>query len=356
MIEDIDQSVFKVITSDGTGSGFKVQGYNFIITNFHVIEGCRQVAVENTTQDKFLGRIIMANPELDLAFIYVEDLKNKESCIVLDKDIKVKTTQKIYICGFPFGMPFTITEGIVSNPKQLISNRYILQTDAAVNPGNSGGAMIDEQGVLLAVTASKLTNADNVGFGIRHEDLIKELDNYQQDNNTFKVKCNSCDTYTQEKVSFCNSCGNKITKSAFEEFDLSTLALFVEDSLKQLGVNPVLCRAGRDYWSFHQGGTLIRIFIYQDDYLIATSPLNELPKSDLKDLLYFLNSNQVEPFYLAISENKIYLSYRIHLSDIFSTEKQNIQKNLTHFILKADELDNFFNTQFHCDFAIESKI
>lgn len=356
MIENIEQSVFKIITSDGAGSGFKVQGYDFIITNFHVIEGSRQVAVENVVQDKFLGKVIMVNPELDLAFVYVEQLKNKKSCIILDKDIEIKATQKTHICGFPFGMPFTITEGIVSNPKQLISNRYILQTDAAVNPGNSGGAMIDENGVLLAVTAAKFSNADNVGFGIRHTDLIKELEDYQQDNKTYKVRCGSCDTYIQEKVSFCHSCGNEIKKSAFEEFNLSALAVFVEGALKQLEINPVVCRAGRDYWSFHQGSTLIRIFIYQDDYLIATSPLNELPKSNFKDLLYFLNSNKVEPFYLAISENKVYLSYRIHLSDIFSAESQKIQKNLTKCILKADELDDFFKKQFNCDFAIESKV
>ncbi len=356
MLENIEKSIFKIITADGTGSGFKVQGYDFVITNFHVIEGSRLVAVETVNRDKLFGKVIMANPELDLAFIAVEALKNQESCIVLDKDIVVKTMQKTYICGFPFGMPFTITEGIVSSPKQLMADRYMLQTDAAVNPGNSGGAMIDDKGVLLAVTSSKFTNADNVGFGIRHTDLLKELEDYRIDEDTYQVKCHSCDTYIKEKISFCHSCGNEIKKSAFETFDLSSLAVFVEDALKLLDVNPILCRAGRDYWSFHQGSTLIRIFVYQDDYLIATSPLNELPKSNLKDLLYFLNSNKVEPFHLAISNNKVYLSYRVHLSDMFTSQKESIQENLKNFILKTDEMDDFFKENFNCDFAIESKL
>ncbi len=356
MLENIEESIFKIITADGTGSGFKVQGYDFVITNFHVVEGSRSVAVETVNQDKLFGTVIMANPELDLAFVSVEALKNRESCIVLDRDISVKTMQKTYICGFPFGMPFTITEGIVSSPKQLTSNRYMLQTDAAVNPGNSGGAMIDENGVLLAVTSSKFHNADNVGFGIRHTDLLKELEDYEVDEEAYQVKCNSCDAYIKEKIGFCHSCGNAIKKSAFEAFDLSALAVFVEDALKLLGANPILCRAGRDYWSFHQGSTLVRIFVYQDDYLIATSPLNELPKSNLKDLLYYLNSNKVEPFYLAVSDNKIYMSYRIHLSDMFTSQKEAIQKNIKDFILKADEMDDFFKTNFNCDFAIESKV
>ncbi|MBS9783508.1 MAG: trypsin-like peptidase domain-containing protein, partial [Pasteurella sp.] len=210
MLKNIEKSVFKIITADGVGSGFKIQGYDFIITNFHVIEGSTEVAVETSTQDKYLGKVVMANPELDIAFVYAAELKDEKSCIVLDKNIEIQTTQKIYICGFPFGMPFTITEGIVSNPKQLISNRHILQTDAAVNPGNSGGAMVNQEGVLLAVTASKFANADNVGFGIRHIDLIKELEDYQVDYDTYQVKCHSCDSYTLQKISFCNSCGNEI--------------------------------------------------------------------------------------------------------------------------------------------------
>ncbi|MDP8050854.1 serine protease [Pasteurella atlantica] len=355
MLKNIEKSVFKIITADGVGSGFKIQGYDFIITNFHVIEGCIEVAVETSTQDKYLGKVVMANPELDIAFVYASELKDEKSCIILDKHIEVQTTQKIYICGFPFGMPFTITEGIVSNPKQLISNRYILQTDAAVNPGNSGGAMVNEDGVLLAVTASKFTNADNVGFGIRHIDLIKELEDYQVDYDIYKVKCHSCDNYISQKISFCDSCGNEIKKSVFEKSDLSSLAIFIEESLKLLDINPVLCREGRDYWSFYQGRALIRIFDSNSDYLIATSPLNELPKSNLKDLLYFINTNQVSPFYLGIKDNKIYLSYRIHLSDMFSSQKENIQNNLKDFILKVDELDDFFHTKFNCNFAIESK-
>lgn len=355
MIENIKKSVFKIITSAGTGTGFKISGYDFIVTNFHVVEGSSKVAIETLDKNKFLGKVIMINPEIDLAFVYAPELKDIESTITLDADIDIKTSQKIYIYGFPFGMPFTVTEGIVSSPKQLVSNKYILQTDAAVNPGNSGGPMLSDDGVLLAVTSSKFQNADNIGFGIRHTDLIKELNDYELDCEVYKVKCDSCDTYIIQKTNFCDNCGSNIKKSTFEETNLSAVALFVEDTLEMLGVDPALYRAGKEYWNFHQGSAMIRIFICDEDYLLATTPLNELPKNNLKDLYIYLSSNKVEPFMLGISENKIYISYRIHLSDIFTDKKDEIKETLKTFILKADEMDDFFYNEFSCPFAIESK-
>ena len=65
----------------------------------------------------------------------------------------------------------------------------------------------------------------------------------------------------------------------------SFLVNFVEDTLLELGENPVLCRSGREFWEFHHGSALIRVFIYKKDYLVVTSPLNKLPKTKLGRLL-----------------------------------------------------------------------
>ena len=354
-MENIKKSVFKIVTASGTGSGFVVGGYNLIITNYHVIKGDKVVAVEDYKKDRQVAHVVMVNPEVDLAFLHIDGFTNTANDISLQDDIVVANAQKVYINGYPFGMPYTITEGIVSATNQPMGNRQYIQTDAAVNPGNSGGPMLNEAGVLVGVTTAKFNNADNVGFGIKHSDLIKELNDFTFDDNAYRVKCNSCDHYTIEESEFCSNCGNSLDISIWEEFEKSHFAKFVENALEELGMNPVLGRAGRDFWEFHQGSALIRIFVFKRDYLVATSPLNKLPKQNLQELMTYLIGEVVDPYYLGIHQNNIYLSYRTHLSDIFTDHADTIKENIKNLALKADDLDNFFMDTYGCEMAIESK-
>ena len=113
-MKDIKNSIYKIITAEGTGTGFKVESHDFIITNYHVISGSKTVAVEDHNNNRYLAEVGMVNHEVDLAFLSVKDLKPMKGTIKLDENREVKNTQKVYINGFPFGMPFTVTEGIVS--------------------------------------------------------------------------------------------------------------------------------------------------------------------------------------------------------------------------------------------------
>jgi len=354
-MKNTKNSIYKIITADGTGTGFKVVNHDFLITNYHVVKGNKIVAVEDHHKNRYLAQVAMVNPEVDLAFLNVNDLKAKEGIIKLDESNEVLNMQKVFINGFPFGMPFTVTEGIVSAPNQPMHGRNYVQTDAAVNPGNSGGPMLNEKGILVGVTTSKFTEADNVGFGIKHTDVIKQINDYKFDDVKYRVKCNSCDSFTVEESEFCSNCGNNINISVFEEFEKSHFANFTEEALTELGVNPVLCRAGRDFWEFHQGSAQVRIFVVNNNYLFATSPLNKLPKDNLEALLTYINSNQVPPYQLGVYENKIFISYRTHLSDIYSNKKDEIKQAIIKLALKADALDDYFHTEFGCEMAMESK-
>jgi serine protease Do len=354
-MRNTQNSIYKIITADGTGTGFKVEGYDFLITNFHVVSGSKIVAVEDHKKNRYLAQVAMVNPEVDLAFLNVEELKSVKGLIKLDKTNEVVNLETIYINGFPFGMPFTVTEGIVSASNQPMNGRNYIQTDAAVNPGNSGGPMLDNEGILVGVTTSKFTQADNVGFGIKASDVIKQIEDYNFEDVKYRVKCNSCDHFIEEETEFCPNCGANIDISVFEEFEKSHFANFTEAALVDLGANPVLCRAGRDYWEFHQGSALIRIFVVNDNYLFATSPLNKLPKDNLDALLTYINSNNVAPYQLGVYNNKIYVSYRTHLSDIYSEKKDEIKQNIINLALKADELDDFFKDNYGCAMSMESK-
>lgn len=110
-------------------------------------------------------------------------------------------------------MPFTATEGTVSSPKQLMDDSYYIQTDAAVNPGNSGGPMFNQNGEVVAITTSKLTNADNMGFGIPIASLCTLLEQISElDRNNFNIQCNSCEEFISEEDEYCPSCGRNYRK------------------------------------------------------------------------------------------------------------------------------------------------
>jgi len=354
-MKNTQNSIYKIITADGTGTGFKVENHDFLITNYHVVKGSKIVAVEDHKKNRYLAKVAMVNPEVDLAFLNVDDLKASPGNIILDKNNKVVNLETIYINGFPFGMPFTVTEGIVSAANQPMNGRNYIQTDAAVNPGNSGGPMLDNEGTLVGVTTSKFTQADNVGFGIKAVDVIKQIEDFNFSDVKYRVKCNSCDHFIEEETEFCPNCGANIDISVFEEFEKSHFANFTEEALKKLGADPVLCRAGRDYWEFHQGSALVRIFVVNNNYLFATSPLNKLPKDNLEELLVYINSNKVAPYQLGVYDNKIYISYRTHLSDIYSESKDEIKKNIINLALKADDCDDFFKDNYGCEMSMESK-
>jgi serine protease Do len=251
--------------------------------------------------------------------------------------------------GFPFGMPYTETNGIVSNPRQLMESRYYIQTDAAVNPGNSGGPVVNNAGQVIGITTSKFNNADNMGFAIPVDVLAEELESIKQNPELkYAVKCNSCKSLIFEDAEYCQSCGNKINEKLFDFVKPTQIEEFVEETLKDLGINPVLARVGYEFWEFHQGSALIRIFVYDKNYLYATSPLNNLPVSNLDRLYKYLLSNPVGPYQVGVYGNQIYISYRVHLSEVFSSQSDAIKKNFTSIPLKADEMDDFFEKEFAC--------
>ncbi len=359
MSKSIGNSVFKINTAGGTGSGFWESSNNVVVTNHHVINGCRKVAVEDQNQDRYVADVIYINPDVDLAFLRIKDEKFSAEGIngvSLESAKEVESRDKVYVLGFPFGMPYTETEGIVSSPNQLMDGRRFIQTDAAVNPGNSGGPVISETGELIGVTTSKFTNADNVGFAIPAETLKEELASLAGlQEEIFSLKCNSCSNLVTERVQYCPNCGSNVDDKLFDEIVLTQLAEFVENSLSMLGIDPVLGRSGNEFWEFHQGSSLIRIFVFNREYLYATSPMNNLPKDNLERLYQYLLSNPVPPYKLGIHKNQIFLSYRAHISDCFSGKADMVRENLKNLPLKADDMDNFFVDEYGCEMTTYSK-
>ncbi|MFN8255287.1 MAG: trypsin-like peptidase domain-containing protein [Bacteroidales bacterium] len=347
-ISNISGSVFKINTSSGSGSGFYLKDRGIIVTNCHVILGYRNVALEDHKNNRYPARVVFVNKEADVAFLKPENEFDTYAVELADIS-NLKSRDKVFVLGFPFGMPYTETNGIVSAPRQLMEGSYYIQTDAAVNPGNSGGPVVDENGRVVGITTCKFTQADNMGFAVPVDILKEELFTFAQNQTMlYSVKCNSCKSLITEEVEYCPNCGNSIDAKLFEKVSPSKIEEYVESAMVQIGMDPVMTRTGYEFWEFHRGSALVRVFVFSKNYLYATSPINNLPTTNLENLFKYLLSNPISPYQLGIYQNQIFISYRAHLSDVFSSAADKIKENIAHLLLKADEMDDFFEREFGC--------
>jgi serine protease Do len=352
---NISDTVFKINTAGGSGSGFYLKNQGIIVTNCHVVFGNKLVAVEDNHKNRFLANVIFINPEADIAFLKPETDFETPVLEMADSSL-LKSRDKVLVLGFPFGMPYSETEGIISSPNQLMEGKNYVQTDAAVNPGNSGGPVIDMEGKIIGITTSKFTEADNMGFAIPANILLEELKSLSMNNDmVYSIKCNSCSTLIFEKSEYCENCGNSINPALFDEIPPTHLAKFVEEAIQQLNINPVLTRTGYEFWEFYRGSALLRIFVFNKNYLFATSPLNKLPITNLEKLYRYVLSNPIPPYQLGIFENQVFVSYRLYISDIYSSFAPELMQNLKNLLLKADEMDDFLEKEFGCPKSSYSK-
>jgi tetratricopeptide (TPR) repeat protein len=354
LLQDIGDSVFKVNSSSGTGSGFYLKASNIIITNYHVVEGNREVGVENREKMRYLAKVVFVNPDTDLAFLQPSRALKPPG--ILDSFANVESREKVLVLGYPLGMGYTETQGIVSSPRQLVKGRHFIQTDAAINPGSSGGPVVNSRGEPVGVATSKFKQGENIGFAVPIDIVKEDIESFKLNKDLkFAVKCNFCKLLVFEKTSYCKNCGHTIHRSVFERFNPDAIAAFVENALIFIGLNPVLARQGQDYWKFYYGSSLITIYFHGGDYLYAMSPINQLPPNNLDKLFKYLLSKPLPTYRLGVMENNIFLSYRFHLWDIYSRNAGGVLKNLAMFALKAEEMTCFFRDYFGCPLSNYSR-
>lgn len=349
----MEKSIFKISTTYGTGTGFMIQNFDLLITNFQVIKGHKHVNIENSNRERQVGKVVFVNSGIDIAFIKIDSYS--PSKIIIDKSIEILPQDKVSVLGYSFGMQLSINSGIISNPNIKFEHQVLFQTDAAVNQGDMGGPILSSDGKLLGITASKFQEADNIAFGLPYTILLQLISLYNSNQGDFQAQCPTCLNISTIDMEYCPKCGSKYNSHVFADVKVTHLGLFVENAIQILGLNPILARVGRDFWEFHQGSAFIKMFVFKNDYLLASSKLNKLPKSNLIDILTYLLEDNHHPYTLGIVDNHIYLSYRVHLSDIYSSEVDDIKNKLVNLALKADDLDNFFHDKYQCEFSLESK-
>ena len=138
----------------GTGSGFIISADGLIMTNAHVVEGADQILVRLTDKREFQGKVLGTDKQTDIAVVKI-DAKDLPVLKIGDSS-QLKVGQWVAAIGSPFGLDNTVTAGIVSAlSRNLPSDQYVpfIQTDVAVNPGNSGGPLFNMQGEVVGINS-----------------------------------------------------------------------------------------------------------------------------------------------------------------------------------------------------------
>ncbi|SRR6266540_3319489 len=157
------------------GSGFVIDKAGHIITNYHVVQGARSIRVSFSNNDSMKARVVGVDPSTDVAVLQVDAKSRALQPLVLGDSDNVRVGDAVLAIGNPFGYSRSITAGIVSALQRHIQSPnfqtidHIIQTDAAINAGNSGGPLLNAAGQVIGVDAAISTGntgeRGNIGIG-----------------------------------------------------------------------------------------------------------------------------------------------------------------------------------------------
>jgi len=154
---------------EGLGSGVIVSDKGYILTNHHVVESVDEIQVALADSRKAAARVVGTDPETDLAVLKIE--LTRLPTITLARNDQVRVGDVVLAIGNPFGVGQTVTMGIVSalgRPLGITTFENFIQTDATIQPGNSGGALVDTNGDLIGINTaiySQSPRGESVGIG-----------------------------------------------------------------------------------------------------------------------------------------------------------------------------------------------
>jgi S1-C subfamily serine protease len=160
---------------EGAGSGFVIDPRGYILTNFHVVEGAQSIEVVLGDQTRYPAKFIGADQRNDVALVKIEPKGKNLVALSLGDSSAIQVGQKVLAIGNPFGFQSTLTTGVVSalgRTVQTGQTTFIdeaIQTDAAINRGNSGGPLINSHGQVIGINSAIYTptgTTAGIGFAI----------------------------------------------------------------------------------------------------------------------------------------------------------------------------------------------
>jgi len=150
-------AVVRVETSSGFGSGFFISA-DTLLTNVHVVGGNSMVTVRRPDGKTVVAHVERTASELDIAVIRISNADPSQPILPLGSGSRARAGQEVVALGSPLGLQNTVTRGIVSAVRE-VGGLTLVQTDAAINPGSSGGPLLDRTGQVIGITTMGMKSA-----------------------------------------------------------------------------------------------------------------------------------------------------------------------------------------------------
>jgi S1-C subfamily serine protease len=166
---------FNPVPVEGAGSGFLIDADGHILTNYHVVQGAETIEVTLGDQSRFKAKMIGADTRNDIALIKIDPKGRKLAPLPLGDSRNLLVGQRVLAIGNPFGFQSTLTTGVVSSLGRTVQtgeNTFIdeaIQTDAAINRGNSGGPLLNSRGEVIGINSAIFSPSGTtagIGFAI----------------------------------------------------------------------------------------------------------------------------------------------------------------------------------------------
>ena len=185
---------YQPVASQSLGSGFLINDDGFILTNYHVVSGSSKIQVTLSDQSQYYATQLDTDRSDDLALIKIKPKKKVQYLRLGDSD-HIQVGQKVLAIGNPFGLEGTLTVGVVSSIGRAIDGENeqrlegMIQTDAAINGGNSGGPLLDSNASVIGINTAILGRTNiGIGFAMPINRAKALLDDYKAGRTTERPK------------------------------------------------------------------------------------------------------------------------------------------------------------------------
>jgi len=173
----------RIYYSSVQGSGFiySYSGRMLILTNNHVISGAVNITVTMTTGEVCDATLLGANPNNDFAVLSINDPKGNYKSLEIISSSTLKVGEPVIVVGTPYGLAGSMSNGIISALNRTLTTSSqstitgVIQTTAPLNPGNSGGPLMNYQGQVIGIATAIVQESQGIGFAIPSDNILKDL-------------------------------------------------------------------------------------------------------------------------------------------------------------------------------------
>jgi serine protease Do len=254
----------------GAGSGFVIDGEGHILTNHHVVEGAERITVKLADGRSLRARLVGADPDTDIALLKI-DAADPLPVAVLGDSSQLRVGDWVCAIGNPLGYEHTLTVGVVSYKGRKLFDPSLdnyIQTDAAINFGNSGGPLLNARGEVVGINAAVSSRASNIGFAVPINVAAASLEQLRRRGRVVRgyigVTLREVDPDLQESLKLPSRAGALVedvaTLSPAERAGIRTYDLIVSIEQRPVASNDDLIRTVSSY----EPGSAVRMRLVRD--------------------------------------------------------------------------------------------